>query len=266
MKTLRLGNKIIITLLKDRLYYPAHLIAELLVSVARFGILVPIYWYVFQFNGGEINGIGFQAAAWSMFFYAILGTYNLKGIAREIERDIKVGSVEMLFSKPVSYLGYRMWWQLGRNLYSFLVLSTTGIVILSLFIGFPSIGNLLLFITTFIVTLILGSILTLLFYAVFGLLAFWIEDIEPMRRIMDKLMMILGGAFLPVALFPNFMYAIVLYTPFGAAFFLTHTVYPGWLTEWPLKLGIQALWILILFLLVSWLFTLARERVSVNGG
>ena len=37
-------------------------------------------------------------------------------------QDVQSGTVEMLFNKPISYLAYRMWWQLGSGIYSFFVI------------------------------------------------------------------------------------------------------------------------------------------------
>jgi len=122
------------------------------------------------------------------------------------------------------------------------------------------------FIPTVLGVFILGSILSLLLFSIIGLLAFWVEDINPIFWTVDKAVMILGGSYLPVALFPNSIYNIALYSPFGATQFITHTVYKTWQAEWFLKIGIQAFWIIVLGVVVYFLFQKAKQRVSVNGG
>jgi ABC-2 type transport system permease protein len=97
-------------------------------------------------------------------------------------------------------------------------------------------------------------------------MAFWIEDINPIFWMVDKMVMILGGSYLPVALFPSFMYKIALYSPFGASQFITHTVYESWKTNWFLLISIQIFWIVILSILAYIVFLKARKKVSVNGG
>ena len=118
MKALRLGNKIVTTLVRDRIYYPSRLITDTFAIIARYGVLVILYWYVFGLSDGVINGTLFLIAAWSMFFYFVFSVFRLRDIAKEIMRDIRSGNVEVLLSKPISYLLYRIWWQIGSGLYS----------------------------------------------------------------------------------------------------------------------------------------------------
>lgn len=78
--------------------------------------------------------------------------------------------------------------------------------------------------------------------------------------------MILGGSFLPIALFPALMYKISLFSPFGAANMVTHTVYESWQTNWYQLVGVQLFWIIVLGLITYFMFKKAKEKVSVNGG
>lgn len=266
MKAIRLANKITTTLVRDRIFYPGRLLVDTFGIVARCGVLLILYWYVFQVNGGVINNTTFQIAAWSMFFYFAFSVFRLRDISRAIMQDVQSGNVEVLFSKPISYLSYRMWWQIGSGLYPFVVISIIGSIVLALIIGLPSTMSVGIFVPTLLAVVVLGSILSLFLYVIVGLLAFWIEDINPVFWIVDKAVMILGGSYLPVALFPDFMYKIALYSPFGASQFITHTVYESWSVDWILKVGLQAAWIIVIAVIVMVLFAQARKKVSVNGG
>ena len=86
---------------------------------------------------------------------------------------------------------------------------------MALSVGIPNL-NLSVFIPTFIITLFLGQILGLLIYGIIGLMAFFIQDIRPIHWIVDKFVMILGGSYLPISMFPNFMKIIAYVSPFGA--------------------------------------------------
>ena len=110
MKEIRLARKIIKTLVKDRIQYPARLFADTASIVARCGILLLLYSYVFGLNNGVIKGTTFVVVAWSMFFYFSFSTLGLSRIARYIMQDIISGHIEVLFSKPIFYLSYRAWW------------------------------------------------------------------------------------------------------------------------------------------------------------
>jgi ABC-2 type transport system permease protein len=266
MKAIRLASKILKTLTKDRIHYPGRLVVDIFSVIARFGVLILLYAYVFRINGGTINNTTFVVAAWSMFFYFSFMILGLRNISRLIMQDVKSGNVEVLFSKPISYLFYRFWWQIGLGLYSFVIITIVGALALYLAIGFPTTFGTSVFLSTVLFAFLGGVILSLILYSVVGLLAFWIEDINPVFWIVDKAVMILGGSYLPVALFPPLMYKIALYSPFGASQFLTHTVYESWQTNWYELLGIQLLWCVALGLTLYFMFKGAKKKVSVNGG
>jgi len=266
MKEIRLARKIITTLVKDRIHYPGRLIVDTMGILARCGILLVLYWYVFKMNNGSINGTTFLFSAWSIYFYFSFSVLRWRDISRAIMQDVQTGNVEVLFSKPISYLSYRVWWQIGSGIYSYIVITFLASIALILMIGVPQTMMTRLFIPTYVLTLFCGSILSLLIYSIVGLLAFWIEDINPVFWIVDKAIMILGGSYLAVSLFPPLMYQIALYSPFGASQFVTHTVYSSWQTNWYQLVGIQCAWIVVLSVIVFFLFRHAKQKVSVNGG
>lgn len=266
MKEIRLATKIVKTLVKDRIQYPDRLVVDTIGVIARCGILLILYWYVFKLSNGVINDTTFLFAAWSIFFYFSFSVLRLRDISREIMKDIQTGNVEVLFSKPISYLSYRMWWQVGSGIYSFVVITLLAIVALFFIIGLPGTMTIGIFIPTLILTFFCGAILSLFLYTIVGLLSFWIEDINPVFWIVDKAVMMLGGSYLPVALFPAFMFKIALWSPFGASQFITHTVYETWRTNWYQLVGIQLFWIVLLGLVVYFMFESAKKKVSVNGG
>ncbi len=266
MKEIRLAKKIIKTLVKDRMQYPARLFADTASIVARCGILILLYSYVFGLNNGEVNGVTFPMVAWSMFFYFAFITLSLSRIARSIMEDITTGNIEVLLSKPISYLLYRAWWQVGAGVYPFVVTTIIGALALVATVGIPQTMKIPIFLPTLFLTFVGAAIVTLFVYVIVGLLAFWIEDVLPVFWIVDKAVMILGGSYLPVALFPDFMYKIALYSPFGASVFVTHTVYESWAVIWYKLIGIQMAWILVLGLVIYLMFSRAVKNVSVNGG
>lgn len=265
-KNLRLAIKIFQTLIKDSFQYPHRLVIDTFTVIARCGVLLVLYWYVFRLNNGVINGTTFIFSAWSIFFYFSFSTLRLREIAKLMMEDVQTGNIEVLLNKPISYIFYRIWWQIGSGVYSFIVITILTVVALTFLIGFPPTMTIGIFIPTLILTFICGAILSLFLYSVVGLLSFWIQDINPVFWIVDKMVMILGGSYLPIALFPPLMYKIALYSPFGASQFVTHTVYQSWQSNWYQLVGIQLIWIVSFGLLVLFLFNKAKKKVSVNGG
>ena len=265
-KKFRLAKIILITLVKDRIHYPVRLLADTLSVIARFVVLIILYSYVFKLNGGTINNTTFVVVAWSMFFYFSFIILGVRSIAKMIMHDVQTGNVEVLFSKPVHYLFYRFWWQIGMGIYSFVIITIVGILGLYFTIGFPATFGTAIFLFTLPFVFLGGILLSFIIYSIVGVLAFWIQDINPVFWIVDKAVMILGGSYLPVALFPPIMYKIALYSPLGASQFLNHTVYTSWQSNWYQLMGIQIIWIILLGLVLFFMFRGAKKKVSVNGG
>lgn len=266
MKEIRLASKIIRTLIKDRMQYTGRLFADTASIVARCGILLILYSYVFRMNNGVVNGTTFSIVAWSMFLYFSFSVLSLRSISNRIMNDVTSGHVEVFLSKPIIYLLYRVWWAIGTGIYPFFMVTILGSLALVFIVGVPATMTTALFLPTLLLTFLCSTILTILVYSFVGLLAFWVEDISPIYWIIDKSVMILGGSYLPVALFPDFMYKIALWSPFGASVFITHTVYESWATTWYKLISIQILWITVLGAGAYFMFSKAVKKVSVNGG
>lgn len=266
MKEIRFANKLIEILAKDRMHYPGRLFVDTVSLIARCGILLILYWYVFKLNGGLVNGVTYNIVAWSMFFYFAFSTLRLRDISRSIMRDVQSGNIEVFLNRPVSYLSYKTWWQIGSGIYSFLLVTILGSIGLFFIIGIPQTMTIDIFLPTLFLVFLGASILTLLVYALVGVLAFWIEDIDPVYWIVDKAVMILGGSYLPIALFPTFLYKIALYSPFGASQFITHTVNESWKSDWYVLILTQLFWIIVSGITLYLLYSKAKNKLSVNGG
>lgn len=134
-----------------------------------------------------------------------------------------------------------------------------------LLVGIPPV-NLMIFVPTFIITFILGTFLGLIIYSIIGVLSFFIQDIRPIYWIVDKFIMVLGGSYLPVAMFPSFMKFLAFISPFGAINFTSSTVYSTWENEFIIRIIMQIGWIIVFGLLLMYVYKKAREKAMINGG
>jgi len=83
---------------------------------------------------------------------------------------------------------------------------------------------------------------------------------------LDKSVLVLGGAYVPLALLPQSFQAFATITPFGAPMFATQMFNPNFLDKWPLLFGVQVVWLLIGFFLIAGIFAKAKANLSINGG
>ena len=220
---------------------------------------------IFTIKGGYVNGVDYKTTMYSMFIYFCIMTLNLRKIDQLIMDDVKSGSVEMFMNKPSSYLFLTFYKVIGKGLYSFLIISLIGTLMMIFILGVPNL-NLFIFIPTFLITFILGQILSLIIYSIIGLIAFFIQDNRPIHWIVDKFIMVLGGSYLPISMFPNFMKVLAYASPFGAINFATSTVYDSWNNEFMIRIGMQVVWIIVFALLLWFVYKKAKEKTMINGG
>jgi ABC-2 type transport system permease protein len=266
MRELRLGCKIVSTLLKNSLQYPGRLLLDIVAMLSWCGVCLLLYRYVFTLNGGTIKGTTFDVVAWSMFLYFAFSTLRLRSLTKTITQDVISGNVEMLFNKPVSYLVYRFWWQIGEGMLSFLVIAPISVLVMVALLGVPTTMANWFFLATLPIAMLGSALLSLMFYGIFGVIAFWMTDPAPIQWIADKFVMVLAGSYLPVAFFPKIMYVLARFSPFGGTLILSQMPYTTWKTDAWMLLSVQYLWILILGTVLVVMFRIAKQRVSINGG
>ena len=78
--------------------------------------------------------------------------------------------------------------------------------------------------------------------------------------------MILGGSYLPISMFPNFMKIIAYASPFGAINFASSTVYNSWNNEFIMRISLQLLWIVVFGILLCYVYKKSKEKAMINGG
>lgn len=265
MKKIRFAFTIIKIFMRNQMQDKTNLLLDCFQMISRCAIVFLLYAYIFQINNGNINGADYKSSMWSMFIYFVVMILNIRRLDTLIMEDVKSGNVEMFMNKPTSYLTISFMKVIGKGLFSFLFIGILGSIIMVLFVGLPKV-NLSIFIPTFIITLLLGQILGLLLYCVIGLLAFFMQDIKPVHRIVDKFVMVLGGSYLPVSLFPRFMKVAAFISPFGAINFATSTVYKSWNNEYMVKIFLQVIWIIVFTILLSYVYNKTKKKAMINGG
>lgn len=265
MKKINFSLTVIKIFMKNQMQNKTYLMLDMFNMISRCLIVFLLYAYVFKISGGTIKGVDYATTLWSMFIYFCIMTFNIRKIDTLIMNDVKSGNVEMFLNKPINYVILNFYKVIGQGIYSFVVISLIGAILMVLFVGVPNL-NLVVFIPTFIITFILGIILALILYSIIGLLAFFMQDARPIHWIVDKFVMVLGGSYLPVALFPPFMKFLAFISPFGAINFTSSTVYSSWNNEFLIRIGLQVLWIIVFGFLLKFVYKKAREKAMINGG
>jgi ABC-2 type transport system permease protein len=185
-------------------------------------------------------------------------------IWQDIESDVHSGDLAYQLSRPISYAGARLAEACGDLALRMIVLGACGLTFARLLSGeWPNAEGLML------AALVapLASLVLLLAHLAIGLSAFWIHDCNSIYLIWQKLMFVLGGLMLPLAIYPDWFRALASYTPFAALLFG-----PGSLVMAPdpslaLRLLGQLLgWGVLAALVVVGLERKGRRNITLHGG
>ena len=265
MKKIKFPLTVIKIFMKNQIQNKTFLLLDMFSMFSRCLVVFLLYGYVFKVNNGTINNVDYVTTLWSMFIYFCIMILNIRKLDRIIMNDVKSGNVEMFLNKPTNYIKLTFYKVLGQGIYSFTIITIIGSIIMFSLVGFPKL-NLLLFIPTLLITLILGTILALFIYSIIGLLSFFMQDVRPIHWIVDKFVMVLGGSYLPVALFPPVLKFLAFISPFGAINFATSTVYDSWNNEYIIRILLQIIWIIVFGILLNYIYKKARQKAKINGG
>ncbi len=177
-----------------------------------------------------------------------------------------MGLIESKLNKPYHYLLYSLSVRLGRGMSQFFITVFLMVPLLVLFVGIPDAGLSFVWAMRFTFLALFGIVVAAVIYMMIGLSAVWLEDADPLFWMTDKCIMILGGAYVPVALFSPLVRKAAEYSPFGATMFVAHAFNPDFSDKWLTLVIVQLVWIGLLVPAVIWQYRRANKKISIHGG
>ncbi len=232
-----------------------------------------VLWYaVFKSMGGthpKIEGMSYQnLIAYTALVYISRGVSSMPGMTRDICNDIKDGNLNRYIVRPINYSGYQIVYRLAHKLVFWLIAAVT----------FPVIFFLLRHDFThqiqpeewvaFIIALIIGFWIGMLFSLTIGLLAFWFLEISTFLYVISTIEYFLSGNLIPLNLFGPKMFEIVGKLPFSYEAFWPVLILLGKVAQHQLVSillwGIG--WVFFFLIVINILWFLGIRRYSAVGG
>jgi len=241
-------------------------VGSVLLGIARIVLIALIYRAAYQ--AFSHNPLPYQNAVWSIavYFALILGL-NGRQIFRLIETAVKTGAVETELIRPVEWRAAKFCYLIGRNSLESLSLAVAFTATLLVFIGPPTVAFLSpAMIAAYVYLFVIAVVTAGAMYTTVGLSAFWLNDAKSVFRILDKTVLIFGGAFVPVALLPAVVQEVVRYSPFGVYAAVTQLFNPAMAGRMVPTLVASTVWTIVLLGLCQAVWLRAEKRVEVNGG
>ena len=213
-------------------------------------------------RGVTVKDMIFYAAISS--FVRFLGSTDAAGL---LEEQIADGSVVMHFLRPVSFRGSLLASTLGEGLYWGMLWTMPTVLVAVCFIGLPLPASALCCVC-FVISALLGAMLTFEVSYAAGLLAFWLQKTWYVGWIIGFCMTLFGGAMVPIWFFPDLLANVTRFLPFRYMSFEAVNIYLGRADgrEMAISLAVSALWLAGFVLLDSLIWRRAQRKLTVNGG
>lgn len=232
-------------------------------------IIIYFLWKaIFDSSPTEVvNGMTFtDTMIYLVLASALFSTMEMY-VTWQMGRSVQSGNIVMDLLRPMGYTTYNLFVFSGNTLVSVFVnlIPTMVIVYLITSGGFALSWNLLFFMAA----VFMGTILNFFINFFVGIICFYTESIWGINIMKEVIVMLLSGASIPLAFFPETLQRIVYYLPFQAIYNtpLTLLIDNNLSTNERLSmLGIQLFWLVIVGAVSQVFLRVSMKRITVNGG
>ncbi len=119
-----------------------------------------------------------------------------------------------------------------------------------------------------ILSILLAYMIQFLYSLIIGLMAFWLIVTWPLNMLLAAIYKLLSGSWIPTAMFPELLGKINMFLPFRAIYAIPVTIITTPLSFESIcgNLGIQLIWLAVLFLLSEVTWIVGKNKLVVQGG
>ena len=240
----------------------AGLATNFFFGLLRASVMVALYHARTEVAGMDVR----QAVTYTGLTQAVIAYLYLFGWW-EVMRAVYSGDIATDLLKPLDYFTFWLAQDVGRAMAHMLVRGITILLAYALFfpISLPqTLGQGL----ALIATLALSLLVSFSWRFLVNLAAFWTTDARGIGRVAFSLSWFLSGFLMPLRFFPPWFVRLCNLTPFPSMINTVVEVYLGTIhgAELLKALGLQALWVAILFVLIQLTLRAGVRKLVIQGG
>lgn len=231
-------------------------------------LVVYFLWLaVFQNQRGEIFGY-----TQSLLLTYILGTSVLRAVvfsSRTIDvgDEINRGNLTNFLLKPISYFKYWFTRDLADKILN-IFFAALELTIIYLLLKPPIfLQTSFLNFSLFVASVGLATLLYFYINFLFGLLAFWTPETWAPRFVFFIFLEFFAGGLFPLDILPEFLFNLLIFSPFAYLVFFPLKIYLGQLNPWQIGQGLAvcAFWIVIFYQIVRLIWQKGLMIYSAEG-
>ena len=225
--------------------------------VGQMGVSYFLWQAVFEAREVQtLGGMSFKAFLLYYLCVALVDKIVLAGWRGGISNDIYEGSLSRYLVYPVSFFGYRLAIHFAGALFSVLQLLLVLLTWLLIFGAPPDLSLSAFSVAGGVGTAVLTSLLCFCMNCILDFVAFWADNVWSLQVMLRFAVQLLGGAMIPLSLFPERARQIVSWLPFPALISLPVRTLLGQVTwsEWTHAMLVALVWtgVFIFVMRVVW--------------
>ncbi|MDI1318987.1 MAG: ABC-2 family transporter protein [bacterium] len=233
-------------------------------------VVVFILWSSAYSGNAAIGGYSF--AQTFTYFVALIVVQFMIGAFNEdyqISEEIRNGLINQFLLKPVNYFAYRF------SIYVSARLVTGLLILLPVVVTYPLLKDYLAVphdwwrLALGLPALAMSALIQFGIAYCFGMLSFWLLEIQGMVILSMALESVLGGQIFPLDLLPDWLFRISQYLPYYYQMYFPVAIFTGRLND-PAAiisgLGIQACWAVAILMIGQFLWTRGLRLHTAVGG
>lgn len=245
----------------------------LFIFISLFGSFIQYFLWMAIYGSSPnstLGGLTREEMVVYIFMVYVTSNMTMITISDWVSDDVVKGTVAMNLIKPIDYRMSLVVRALGTAVYRMLlpgVFIWIGLEIYKVTVlGLPpvSIVNVLLY----LMSCMMSFLICVLFDFCFGMVAFFTTYIFGMLMAKEAIMSFLTGQLIPLSFFPEVVQRMFDFLPFSSIVYTPVMIYLGKYTgsELLFVLFRQAAWVVILYLLGSFIWKRVTNRLVVLGG
>ena len=193
---------------------------------------------------------------------------SMPGLSSGIARDVREGAIKRYLTQPVDLLGFLFWHRVAHKLVYYAIAAGPFALVFWLCRSYlPPMLDAATF-AGLICSLCLGFLIGFLIESLIGLVSFWFLEVSSLLFIYMMLNFFLSGHMIPLDFFGEPYSSIMRALPFSYLAYFPATVALGKYgpTELWYQIGIEALWVVALFIANRIAFARGVRRYGAFGG
>lgn len=251
----------------ESVQFRLSMIVMVLGNMLYLAIVYFLWKAVFESAGTDVvNGMTFHDTLVYLVLATALFNFMEMYVVWEIGRNIQSGQIVLDLLKPMKYRSYLFWTYSGTFVIQFFAtFLPTFIVVAVVTHGAIPIGiNLLYFVVSAIMAVMINYSIDFLI----GGVCLYTESIWGINIMKQVIVLLLSGATIPLAFFPEKFRQVVEYLPFQSIYNAPLTILlkgTELSTALPI-MGKQLIWTVIMYAVSTLFWNYSLKQITVNGG